>query len=306
MRSTTRRAFWGVTRTYRACALASIAVPCSLLGVRPGAALRQRRRPFRSSFSWPRNVRVGANSPSLWPIMASVTNTGTCLRPSWTARVCPSISGMIMERRDQVRMTFLVPLSFCVSTFFRRWSSTKGPFFRLRGIRHELPSVRTKGSSADSGCEAWSEGSSALLAGAAAADDHLVARLVRATGAALGLAPGAHRVAAAGGLALTATMGVVDRVHRHAADGRALALPPHAAGLAPVDVGLLGVADLADGRAAARIHVADLARGQTQLGEVAILGDQAHGCTGRTRHLRAATGAELDRMDDRTRGDVLQ
>src|SRR3954447_5422056 len=27
MRSTTRRAFWGVTRTYRACALASIAVP---------------------------------------------------------------------------------------------------------------------------------------------------------------------------------------------------------------------------------------------------------------------------------------
>src|SRR4051812_4991982 len=32
MRSTTRRAFCGVTRTYRACALASIAVLCSLLG----------------------------------------------------------------------------------------------------------------------------------------------------------------------------------------------------------------------------------------------------------------------------------
>src|SRR5215210_6182190 len=33
MRSTTRRAFWGVTRTYRACALASIRQSlCSLLG----------------------------------------------------------------------------------------------------------------------------------------------------------------------------------------------------------------------------------------------------------------------------------
>ena len=66
--------------------------------------------------------------------MASVTNTGTCLRPSCTAIVCPSISGMIVERRDQVLMTFFEPLSFCVSTFLIRWSSTNGPFFRLRGI----------------------------------------------------------------------------------------------------------------------------------------------------------------------------
>src|SRR5699024_9618207 len=39
----------------------------------------------RTFFSWPawnRNVRVGANSPSLWPTMDSVTYTGTCLRPS--------------------------------------------------------------------------------------------------------------------------------------------------------------------------------------------------------------------------------
>ena len=31
-----------------------------------------------------------------------VTNTGTCLRPSWTAIVCPTISGKIVEARDQV------------------------------------------------------------------------------------------------------------------------------------------------------------------------------------------------------------
>jgi hypothetical protein len=40
----------------------------------------------------------------------------------------------MVERRDQVLMTFFVPASFCASTFFMRWSSTNGPFFKLRGI----------------------------------------------------------------------------------------------------------------------------------------------------------------------------
>src|ERR1700727_2917129 len=92
------------------------------------------RRLRRSSRTWLLNVRVGANSPSLCPTIASVTNTGTCLRPSCTAIVWPSIAGTIIERRDHVLITFLVPLSFCTSTFFIRWSSTNGPFFRLRGI----------------------------------------------------------------------------------------------------------------------------------------------------------------------------
>src|SRR4051794_16365144 len=82
---------------------------------------------------WPLKVRVGANSPSLCPTMPSVMNTGTCLRPSCTAMVCPSMSGMIVERRDQVLITLLLPLSFCASTFLSRWSSTNGPFFKLRG-----------------------------------------------------------------------------------------------------------------------------------------------------------------------------
>ena len=56
---------------------------------------------------------MGANSPSLCPTIASVTKTGTCLRPSCTAIVCPSMSGMIVERRNQVRITFLVFFSFC-------------------------------------------------------------------------------------------------------------------------------------------------------------------------------------------------
>ncbi len=66
--------------------------------------------------------------------MDSVTYTGTCLRPSWTAIVWPTISGKMVDRRDQVLMTRFSPFSFCASTFFMRWSSTKGPFFRLRGM----------------------------------------------------------------------------------------------------------------------------------------------------------------------------
>ena len=52
--------------------------------------------------------------------MFSVMNTGTCLRPSCTAIVWPSMSGVIIERRDQVLMTFLLPLSLAASTFLAR------------------------------------------------------------------------------------------------------------------------------------------------------------------------------------------
>src|SRR5690606_15090742 len=231
--------------------------------------------------------RVGANSPSLWPTIDSVTKTGTCLRPSCTASVWPSMSGVIIERRDQVLMTVLVPASFWASTFLTRWSSTKGPFFRLRGMCSLAPY-------------------SALLAGAAATNDELVAGLVRTTGTALGLTPRADRVAATGGLALTTTVRVVDGVHDDTTDGGALALPPHPAGLAPVDVALLGIADLADGGAAAGVDVADLTGRHTQLGVGTVLGDQLDARPGRAGDLRAATGLELDGVDDGTDRDVAQ
>ena len=38
--------------------------------------------------------------------MFSVANTGTNLRPLCTANVSPSMSGMMVERRDQVLSTF--------------------------------------------------------------------------------------------------------------------------------------------------------------------------------------------------------
>src|ERR1700716_4131179 len=97
------------------------------------------------------------------------------------------MSGMIVDRRDQVLMTCFAFFSLSTSTFLSRWSSTNGPFLRLRGISY-TPSC------------------SALLASTATADDELVAQLLAATGTALGLAVRVDRVPATGGLALTATV----------------------------------------------------------------------------------------------------
>jgi len=46
-------------------------------------------------------MRVGAIHRVLCPTMFSVTNTGRNLRPLWTAKVSPTMSGMMVERRDQ-------------------------------------------------------------------------------------------------------------------------------------------------------------------------------------------------------------
>src|SRR6476661_6425426 len=162
----------------------------------------------------------------------------------------------------------------------------KGPFLRLRGM--------------------VVQGSSALLAGTTATDDELVARLVRTAGTALGLSPRADRVATTGGLALATAMGVVDGVHGDTTDGRALALPPHPAGLAPVDVALLGVAHLADRGAAAQVDVADLARRHTQLGVGAVLGDELDLRTCGAGDLGAAARLQLDGVHGGTRRDVAQ
>src|SRR3954453_20634879 len=196
------------------------------------------------------------------------------------------MAGTIIERRDHVLITLWVPASFCESTFLIRWSSTKGPFFRLRGMS-SLPY------------------SALVLAGLAATDDEGIAGLALAR-AALGLAPRGHRVATTGRLALATTVRVVDGVHDDTADGRALALPPHPAGLAPVDVGLLGVADLTDRGAAADVDVAHLAGGHPQLCARALLRDELGAVAGGTGDLGPATGPELDAVNRRTDGDVAQ
>src|SRR3954451_6998012 len=146
---------------------------------------------------------------------------------------------------------------------------------------------------------------SPLLVRTTTADDQLVAGLVVA-GAAFRLAVRVDRVPATRCLALATAVRVVDRVHRHAADGRPLALPTHPAGLAPVDVALLGVAHLADGGAAAHVDVADLAGRHPQLGERTLLGHQLHAGTGRPGDLGATARPQLDRVHRGADRDVAQ
>src|SRR5687768_1456010 len=107
--------------------------------------------------------------------------------------VWPTMSGMIVERRDHVLMTRFSFFVLSSSTFFKRWSSTNGPFLRLRGIHGLL---------------------AALAARPATTNDHLTRFLLAATRATLGLAPWRHRVTATRRLAFATAERVVDRVHR--------------------------------------------------------------------------------------------
>ena len=63
-----------------------------------------------------------------------VTYTGTCFLPSWTAIVCPTKDGKIVERRDQVLITDLSFAAFNASTFLSKLASAKGPFFSERDM----------------------------------------------------------------------------------------------------------------------------------------------------------------------------
>src|SRR6266508_6894932 len=80
-------------------------------------------------------IRVTANSPSLWPTIDSVTNTGTCFLPSWTAMVWPTISGTIVDRRDHVLITRLSPRRFISTAFDMSFTSTASTVFYTRSKR---------------------------------------------------------------------------------------------------------------------------------------------------------------------------
>ena len=81
-----------------------------------GAAAGRAAVSVAARMEWPLNWRVKLNSPSLCPTMFSVTYTGINFLPLCTAIVCPTISGITVERRDQVRTTFFSFREFIAST----------------------------------------------------------------------------------------------------------------------------------------------------------------------------------------------
>src|SRR5207237_2721679 len=86
----------------------------------------------------PLNWRVKLNSPSLCPTMFSVMYTGMNFFPLCTAMVWPTISGIMVERRDQVRKTFFSLREFMPSIRVARYPSINGPFLVERAINQLL------------------------------------------------------------------------------------------------------------------------------------------------------------------------
>ena len=107
-------------------------------------------------------------------------------------------------------------------------------------------------------------------------------------------------------LALAAAVRVVNRVHDRTADGRTNASPTRATGLADNDVGVLGIADLTDGGAAAEKNAAQLRRRKTQNGVPVVLTHELNGSTGGASHRSAFTGLELNRVHKRTDRNLLK
>src|SRR5437773_12194783 len=67
--------------------------------------------------------------------MFSVMKTELKVFPLCTKNVCPTKSGVTIERRDQVLIGFFALELFILSIFSKRIDSTKGPFFNDLAIK---------------------------------------------------------------------------------------------------------------------------------------------------------------------------
>src|SRR5205807_7563050 len=100
-------------------------------------------------------------------------------------------------------------------------------------------------------------------------------------------------MASTGGLAFTAAMGMIHRVHRNASVDRLFSEPTIAPGLADGHVLMLYVADLPDGRHAINQYFAGLPGRQLDQGIIAFFGSQLGCASGRAHHLPALARLEL-------------
>jgi len=106
--------------------------------------------------------------------------------------------------------------------------------------------------------------------------------------------------------AFAAAVGVIDGIHRHAAHGGPDAAPADAPRLADRLQAVLFVADLADGRAAIEVHLADLARAQAHLRIATFSREELHRGPRGARELRAAPWLHLHAVDGGPHWDIAQ
>src|ERR1700709_2243897 len=143
--------------------------------------------------------------------------------------------------------------------------------------------------------------SALLLSSAPAAHDVSIRLLALLPGAIAErrLAPGSYRVPTGGVVGLAAAVRVVDRVHRHTAALRPLALVAAATGLADLEVLVLGVGEHADCGATVGADQAHLRGRQAQGHHLALLGGELDRSACRAPELAALAGGELDVVDER-------
>src|ERR1041385_992034 len=172
-----------------------------------------------------------------------------CRLPLCTPNVKPTMSGVIVERRDQVLITCgRWPPARTRSTILRMPLSIQGPFLTERGISKFAHSFIAS-------LIQWINESMSQSFHSAIANDHLLRALVLARlVTARRLAPGRHRIASGGSLAFIAAVRVVHRIHRHTAHVRTNSFPTRPACLTQRNIFVLDIADLAHGSAALNRH----------------------------------------------------
>src|SRR6266545_402866 len=198
--------------------------------------------------------------------------------PLCTARVWPTNSGRMVERRDHVFSTFFWRERFSSSTRLSSRSSTYGPFLSERPIPPPISSDASR------------------CSGPTAAR--------RAASCSLGGPPPRRHGVVALALSLAATHRMIHRVHDRAADRGPETLPPDAPGLADGDVLVIQVAHLPDGGHALQLHLPDLARGQLDIGVVALLREQLGQGAGAAAELAALARLELHVVHEGAQRDV--
>src|SRR5579872_4605766 len=201
--------------------------------------------------------------------------------------VRPTMSGMTIERRDQVLIGLRSFFADATCTFLARCRSTNGPFFNERGM-----SIR-------------SDSPYPVLT---ALNDHVVRALVVPGLQPLGvLAPRRNRVRITlTRLALTTTVWVIDRVHRETTHRGTNTEPALRTGLAVFAQVVLVIADLTDRGAAVDMHLASLAGLQPQVGIDAFPSGERHRAAGAAGELATLTGLHLDVVHDRADRNVAQ
>src|SRR5690606_19429707 len=202
--------------------------------------------------------------------------------------VWPTISGKIVERLDHVLMTLFSPFSFISLIFLSRWASAKGPFFSDLPIttpprrEPQLPFPTS-----DDQAIAW------LLLTSACSQRWFAPRCDRA----------GHTN---GRLAFAAAVGMVHRVHGHTAYMGSSPQVPGTSGFADDHVLVLHVAHLADGGTAGLQHHSKLTGRKPDCGVFPFFGHELGSGARGPNPLAALARLQLDVVDDRAHGNVLQ